>query len=72
MASSAARRPWIIPDRSPPFFAWVRQANAGTDGKPILAQSKIKLVEAAVNKPCADQDSPRKMLFQAHRSEMPN
>jgi len=40
---------------------------AGADGRPILAQSKVKLVEAAVNKACADQDGvvpdPRKRSF---------
>jgi feruloyl esterase len=49
------------------FFAWVTQANTGSDGKPILAQPKVKLVEAAVNKACADQDGvvqdPRKCSF---------
>jgi hypothetical protein len=49
------------------FFAWVTQANTGPDGRPILARSKVKLVEAAVNKACADQDGvvqdPRKCPF---------
>ena len=49
------------------FFAWVTQANTAADGKPILAQSKVKLVEAAVNKACADPDGvvpdPRKCSF---------
>jgi hypothetical protein len=49
------------------FFAWVTQANTGPDGKPILAQSKVKLIQAAVNKACADEDGlvqdPRKCQF---------
>lgn len=49
------------------FFAWVAQANTGPDGKPILAPSKVKLIEAAVNKACADEDGvvqdPRKCAF---------
>jgi hypothetical protein len=49
------------------YFAWVTQANTGPDGKPILAQSKVKLIQAAVNKACADEDGlvqdPRKCQF---------
>jgi feruloyl esterase len=49
------------------FFAWVTQANTGADGNPIMTQPKVKLVEAAVNKACADHDGivqdPRKCSF---------
>jgi hypothetical protein len=49
------------------FFAWVVQANTGPDGGPILAPAKVKLVEAAVDKACADDDGvvqdPRKCEF---------
>jgi Tannase and feruloyl esterase len=53
------------------FFAWVTQANTGADGNPSITQPKVKLVEVAVNKVCADQDGivqdPRKCQDRAAR-----
>ena len=63
------------------FFAWVAQANTRPDGSQILGSDKIKLIETAVNKLCADEDGlvqdPRKCQFnpqslQCHGSETGN
>jgi len=36
------------------LFTWIKNANIGPDGHPILPGSKFKLVEDAVYKQCAD------------------
>jgi feruloyl esterase len=49
------------------FLVWVMQANTGPEGRPIFGPSRVKVVEQAVNKACADQDGvvqdPRKCSF---------
>jgi feruloyl esterase len=49
------------------FLAWVTKANTGPDGKPILASSKVKLVQDAVYAACDEKDGLKDGLISEPR-----